>query len=179
MSDELKIDVRRSGKRFEAEALMQLPATLETVWGTITDYDALPGFMPGIRACRVLERHDQGRGVERLVAEQLGEFRFMLFSQSMKVRLHIEHQHLRMAEAKAVEFELGLLRKRAIDVFEGRYELSAAPARRGAAPSVALRYTAVIELHLPPPPAVGNLAVQKNLADQLRAVRQEVLRRSL
>lgn len=177
MSDELKIDVQRSGKTFRAEAMMRLPAALETVWETITDYDALPRFMPGIRACRVLEREAPGPGLERLVAEQHGEFRFMLFSQAMKVRLHIEHQHLRMAEAKAVHFELGLLGRKAIDVFEGRYDLAPTPARRGAPASVELRYRALIELHLPPPPAVGSLAVKKNLADQLQAVRDEVMRR--
>lgn len=177
MSDELKIDVQRSGKTFRAEAEMHLPAALETVWETITDYDALPRFMPGIRACRVLEREALGPGQERLVAEQHGEFRFMLFSQAMKVRLHIEHQHLRMAEAKAVRFELGLLGRKAIDAFEGRYDLVPTAARRGAPASVALRYRALIELHLPPPPAVGSLAVQKNLAAQLQAVREEVMRR--
>ena len=178
MTDALTIDVQRSGKTFRADAVMHLPAPLETVWATITDYDALPRFMPGIRACRVLEREARGPGCEHLVAEQHGEFRFMLFSQAMKVRLHIEHQHLKMAEAKAVRFDLGLLGRRAIDVFEGRYELAKAPSRRGLPALVELRYRALIELHLPPPPAVGSLAVQKNLSAQLQAVQQEVMRRS-
>jgi hypothetical protein len=33
-------------------------------------------------------------------------------------------------------------------------------------------------LHLPPPPAVGNLAIRQNLAAQLEAVAKEVARRS-
>jgi hypothetical protein len=157
--------------------VLDLAADARTVWQTITDYAALPGFMPGIRSCRVVERREMPDETERLVVEQQGEFRFLLFAQSMTVRLNIEHQPLRVAEAKAVSFDLGLLKRRAIDVFEGRYELQTLSARR-AAPRTQLRYTAVIGLLLPPPPAVGHIAVRQNLAAQLEAVAGEVARRS-
>ena len=176
MSDAVKVDVQRTGRRFEAEAVLELAADARTVWQTITDYAALPGFMPGIRSCRVVERRALPDESEQLVVEQQGEFRFLLFAQTMKVRLHIEHQPLRVAEAKAVSFELGLLKRRAIDVFEGRYELQTLSARRSA-PRTQLRYTAVIGLLLPPPPAVGSVAVRQNLAAQLEAVAGEVARR--
>jgi hypothetical protein len=177
MIDSVKVDVRRSGRRFDATAVLDLAADAETVWDTITDYAALPGFMPGIRACRVIERNAVGKDVENLVVEQLGEFRFLLFAQPMTVLLNVEHHRLRVAEAKAVRFELGLLKGRAIDVFEGRYELMAATGRRNTA-RVQLRYTAVIGLRLPPPPSIGSMAVRHNLAAQLEAVAAEVARRS-
>jgi hypothetical protein len=177
MADDVKVDVRRSGRRFEATAVLDLAADAQTVWETITDYNALPSFMPGIRACRVIERRTLTKTAEHLVVEQHGEFRFLLFAQAMTVRLTIEHQLLRVAEAKAVSFDLGLFKRRAIDVFEGRYEL-APLRRRRSAPRTQLRYTAVIELHLPPPPAIGSLAVRQNLSAQLEAVAQEVARRS-
>ena len=176
MTDEVKVDVRRSGRRFDAEATLDLAADAQTVWDTITDYGALPRFMPGIRACRVVEREALADGDERLVVEQQGEFRFLLFAQAMTVRLNIEHQYLRVSEAKAVSFDLGLLKRRAIDVFEGRYELGPVTGRRNA-PRMQLRYRAVIGLGLPPPPAVGYLAVQQNLSAQLQAVAAEVGRR--
>jgi len=176
MTDEVQVDVRRSGRRFEAEAVLHLAADAQTVWDTITDYPGLPRFMPGIHACRVVERTPGASGAERLVVEQQGEFRFMMFAQSMKVRLNIEHDHLRMSEAKAVSFDLGLLRRRAIDVFEGRYELTPATGRRNAL-GLRLRYSAVIGLRLPPPPAVGSMALQQNLATQLNAVAAEIGRR--
>jgi hypothetical protein len=177
MTQRVKVDVRRSGRRFEAAAMLDLAADAQTVWDTITDYDALPRFMPGIRACRVIERKAVAKGTEHLVVEQLGEFRFLLFAQPMTVLLNIEHQLLRVAEAKAVSFELGLLKGRAIDVFEGRYELMAATGR-GKSARVQLRYTAVIGLRLPPPPSIGSMAVRQNLAAQLEAVAAEVARRS-
>lgn len=177
MTDAIKVEVRRSGRSFEAEALLDLAADAQTVWDTITDYGALSRFMPGIRACRVIERHALSEGAERLVVEQLGEFRFLLFAQTMKVMLHIDQQPLRVADAKAMSFDLGLFKRRAIDVFEGRYELAPVNARRGM-PRTQLRYTALIGLRLPPPPAVGSVAVRQNLAAQLEAVAQEVARRS-
>jgi len=177
MTDDVKVDVRRSGRRFEAEAVLDLAADAQTVWDTITDYDALPRFMPGIHDCRVIERRTLTKASEQLVVEQHGEFRFLLFAQAMTVRLNIEHQSLRMAEAKAVSFDLGLFKRRAIDVFEGRYELLPLGGRRSA-PRTQLRYTAVIGLRLPPPPAIGSMAVRQNLSAQLEAVAQEVARRS-
>ena len=177
MTGSVKVDVRRSGRRFDATAVLDLAANAQTVWDTITDYNALPDFMPGIRACRVIERNAIAKDVEHLVVEQLGEFRFLLFAQPMTVLLNIEHQRLRVAEAKAVRFELGLLKGRAIDVFEGRYELMAGIGRRSA-PRVQLRYTALIGLRLPPPPSIGSMAVRQNLAAQLEAVAAEVSRRS-
>ena len=52
----MKVEVRRSGRRFEAEAMLELAADAQTVWDTITDYDTLASFMPGIHSCRVIER---------------------------------------------------------------------------------------------------------------------------
>ncbi len=176
MTDVIKVDVRRSGRRFEAESVLELSADAQTVWDTITDYAALPRFMPGIRACRVVERQALAAGAEQLVVEQQGEFRFLLFAQAMTVMLNIEHQPLRMAQAKATRFDLGLFKRRAIDVFEGRYELSPLAAR-GKTARTKLRYTALIGLLLPPPPAIGSVAVRQNLAAQLEAVADEVARR--
>jgi hypothetical protein len=177
MSDAIKVEVRRSGRRFEAEAVLELAADARTVWDTITDYDALPRFMPGIRACRVIGRQPLANGAEHLVVEQHGEFRFLLFSQAMTVMLDIEHQPLRLAQAKATSFDLGLFKRRAIDVFEGRYDLKALAAH-GQAARTQLRYTSLIGLRLPPPPAIGSVAVRQNLAAQLEAVAEEIARRS-
>jgi Polyketide cyclase / dehydrase and lipid transport len=176
MTVDVKVEVRRSGRRFEAEVVLDLAADPQTVWDTITDYDGLPSFMPGIHACRVIERQTISKEAEHLVVEQHGEFRFMLFAQAMTVRLNIDHRQQRVAEARAVSFDLGPFKRRAIDIFEGRYDL-APKTPPGSLPRTQLRYAAVIALRLSPPPAVGTIAVRQNLVAQLRAVAQEVARR--
>ncbi len=179
MPDAVKVQVQRSGRRFDATAVLDLPADAAIVWDTITDYPALPRFMPGIRSCRIIERRAQpggGHGDERLVVQQEGEFRFLLFAQDLKLTLHIEHQAMRVAHARATSFDLGLLKGSAIEIFEGRYEIDppGSPRRAG---RVQLHYSAVIGLHLPPPPGIGKFAVRQNLETQLRAVAAEVARR--
>ena len=94
----------------------------------------------------------------------------------MTVLLNIEHRALRVAEAKAVQFDLGLFKRRAIEVFDGRYELEPLAAR-GTRPRTRLRYTSQIGLRLPPPPTIASVAMRQNLAAQLQAVAQEVARR--
>jgi hypothetical protein len=177
MTDGVTVEVRRSGRRFEAEAVLDLATDLKTAWDTITDYDALPRFMPGIRACRVVERQAGAGGSERLRVEQRGEFRFLLFAQAMTVHLDVEHQPQRLAVAKATRFDLGWLSRGAIEVFEGRYDLTPKSGKRAPA-RVQVRYQALIGLRLPPPPPVGSLAVRQNLAAQLNALAQEISRRS-
>ena len=60
MNDDVTVQVRRSGLRFEAEAVLEIGADVQTMWDTIADCDALPRFMPGIRKCRVVERRPLG-----------------------------------------------------------------------------------------------------------------------
>lgn len=178
MTDEVRVEVRRSGRTFEAEAVLDLGADAQTIWDTITDYDALARFMPGIHHCHVSERHPREGRDEHLVVEQRGEFRFMMFAQTMKVLLNIENRHLQSSVAKAVRFDLGsIFTRRAIDVFEGTYVLSQLPAA-GSSPRTHLVYTAVIGLRLPPPPTVGNMAIRQNLVAQLEAVAKEVAHRA-
>jgi hypothetical protein len=167
----IMVEVNRQGRRYEAEARVDVAADPATVWETITDYDGLHEFMPGIQSSRVLERSGAEGGSEQLVVEQHGEFRFLLFKQLLTVRLEIAHEARRIAHARAVRFDLGLLKGRALDTFEGRYELQ----QQGK--SVRLRYQALIVSRFPPPPGIGTAAVRQNLQAQLAAVAGEITRR--
>jgi hypothetical protein len=170
----IRVAVKRSGRTFEAEAVCRVQATSATVWETITDYPNLPRFMPGIRDCRVVERSATGGRTERLLVEQEGEFRFLVVTQSLKVKLDIEHRGRRIAHARALSFDLGVLKDRALDAFEGRYELEPGAARG----PVRLRYTSIMVSRYPPPPGIGSMAVRHNLEAQLRAVVRECERRA-
>ena len=89
----------------------------------------------------------------------------------------IDHEPGRVADAKSIRFDLGVLKQSAIESFDGRYEILP-PIGQGPAQRATLRYTAAIELKLPPPPAVGHMAVKHNLEAQLKAVAAEVERRA-
>lgn len=177
MSVPIDLEVKRSGKRFDAQARLDLPADDLTVWGVITQYEALPRFMPGIRSCRITARHGtDAQGVERLALEQTGEFRLLMLSQTIRVTLAVEQKPMHWAEARAQRFEVSALNVRALDAFDGRYELRPHTAR--GKPRLELHYTARIVLRVPPPPALGSAAVRQNLLAQLQAIEREVARRT-
>jgi hypothetical protein len=166
------ITVTRSGRRYTAQASLTLAADRALVWTTITDYAGLPGFMPGIRSCRVIERERTRRGVEELVVEQSGEFRFLWLRQRLDVRLAITHEHRRVARARALTIDLGMAGDRALDAFEGCYTISDADA------GCVLGYEALMVSRYPPPPGIGSVAVRQNLREQLAAIAAEVARRT-
>lgn len=177
MTVPIQLDVRRTGKRFDVQARLDLPAEPAIVWGVITQYEALSRFMPGIRACRITSQQAAGAdGIERLTLEQTGEFRLLLLSQTIRVTLDVQQLPMHWAAARAQRFEVSALNVRALDVFEGRYELKPHGTRGKA--RVELHYTATIVLRVPPPPAVGSAAVKQNLLTQLRAIEGEVGRRA-
>jgi hypothetical protein len=167
------VEVRRDGRRFEAEALLDLEADTQTVWQTITDYPALPAFMPDLHRCQVVERQAGADGAEHLVVEQSGVFRFLMFALSIEVLLHIEHHAPRLAQATAARLDLGLIKPSPVQSFVGRYELQPAADVEGRT-RTQLHYSASIGLRLPPPPSVGSVVVRHNLAAQLRALAGEV-----
>ena len=53
MAEQVKVQVRRSGLRFGAAAVLDLAADVRTVREAITDCAGLPRFMPGIRPYRM------------------------------------------------------------------------------------------------------------------------------
>jgi hypothetical protein len=176
MSELITVDVRRTGKCFDATATLDLPAELPAVWATITSYDALPRYMPGIRACKVVEQQaPDAEGIEHMLLEQTGEFRLLMLSQMIHVTLDVRQQPMHWTEARARRFDVGMLKVRALDAFEGRYELE--PHTTRGKPRVLVRYSARIVLRVPPPPAIGSAAVRQNLLAQLQAVEREVARR--
>ena len=167
----VSVSVRRTGRRFDAAAAFDTAASVDLVWKTLTDYPRLPDFMPGIRACEIVQRKRLGPGREQLQVQQRGEFRFLLFAQTLTVHLDILHERHRSALARATRFDLGLIKDRALESFEGCYELQPVD------DVVRVSYRAVIVSRLPPPPGIGTAAVRANLAGQLNAVAGEIERR--
>ncbi|CAD6234518.1 unnamed protein product [Miscanthus lutarioriparius] len=65
-----QIQVSKVGKRNRrlVRARVRVHAPLEAVWATLTDYEGLADFIPGLSECRLLDQHD---GFARLY--QIGE----------------------------------------------------------------------------------------------------------
>jgi hypothetical protein len=67
--------VSRAGQALHIEASATLRADLPGAWRVLTDYDRYAGFIPGLRASRVVARHGSDVVVEQTVDVTLWLFR--------------------------------------------------------------------------------------------------------
>jgi ribosome-associated toxin RatA of RatAB toxin-antitoxin module len=162
-ADDVSIEAERRGDSIEihARALIVAPAAL--VWQVLTDYERLPDFIPGLSKSVVRER----RG-NRLVLEQTGEARFLMFSFPIEVRYEVIESPPDWVSSRAVG---GNLRR-----MNGRYDLQPGPApARG---SMLLRYEGAIEPNFELPPVVGVVALRSMAEQQFSAMVAEIERRA-
>jgi hypothetical protein len=167
-----EIDVRREAGVFFVRAEVELEADRRTAWLTVTDYEHLPRFVPGIRSVQVLARVASG-GAERLLVEQAGEFRYLWFAKPVQVWLDVTHQAPERVLAKSV-LPSGISAERStLRQFEGSYLLTAVDASR-----TRFVYQARFEPAQAMLPVLGTLAVRHTVAEQFRAMATEIERRA-
>lgn len=160
------MEAARKGEFIEVRAQALVDASLAVIWTTLTDYERLPEFIPGLRKSRIVSR--LGRTV---VIEQSGEARFLIFSFPIDVIL------------EALERPPGSIRVRAISGnfrhFEGAYHV--APEAGGT--RTMLRWAGSIIPDISLPPLIGEVVMRMRIEDQfvgmvLEIERRESLRRA-
>lgn len=162
---------------------VEVDSDLATVWNTITDYDGLPRFVPGIEHSRVLARRSDGGG-ERLTVEQSGALRFWFFVQPVRVRLEVRHVPQSAVDAHMIALpdtrahgtygEVNAQRADGADAlrtFEGHYRLTSLAPHR-----VRLVYRARLVPQFDPH-WLGGLALRQTVAAQFDALLAEIARR--
>jgi len=165
-------DVARDADGFRVAASADLAAEPRVVWDALTDYEGLPRFVPGIRRVRVLERHEEA-GEERLVVEQIGEFRFLFFSQPITVLLDVRQVPTSSVHALALPRPQSSPAVASLNAFEGTYTLLRIPG------GVRLDYRATFTPNFALPPLFGSLAVRQTMQAQFEAMLAEIDRRQL
>src|SRR5256885_13258044 len=96
-----RFEVTYDAAGYRVDASADLEADQTVVWETLTDYEKLPQFVPGIHRVRVLATHEQA-GKQRLLIEQAGELRFLFFSRRIAVLLDVEQQPKTRVDARAL-----------------------------------------------------------------------------
>lgn len=167
-----EIDVRREAGAFVVRAEVELAADRRTAWLTVTDYEHLPQFVPGIRSAQVLARVTSG-GTERLLIEQAGEFRYLWFAQPVQVWLDVTHEAPERVLARSV-LPSGISPERStLRQFEGSYVLTSIDPSR-----TRFVYQARFEPLQAMWPLIGTMAVRHTVAVQFRAMVAEIERRA-
>jgi carbon monoxide dehydrogenase subunit G len=138
-------------------AILQAPADL--VWQTLTDYDRLAEFIPGMRSSRLIER----RGAVAVV-EQSGEAGFLFLSFPIEVTLASTE---RPPHDLAVRMLKGNLKR-----LEGAYRIEPQSGGR-----ILLTWTGIVEA-MSMPPLLGEFVMRSNIDDQFRGMVREIERRA-
>lgn len=157
-AESLSVETTRRGAAVEVRAYALVEALHATVWGTVTDYDRLAQFVPGMHSSRIVAHRDGA-----LVVEQRGETHFLFFSYPVNVTL--------LATARppgAVDVHLlsGNLKR-----LDGTYRVE--PAGAG---WIALRWSGLIEPDALPP-LLGELLMRATIKAQFVGMVREIERR--
>ncbi len=151
--------LERDGEGFAIGAQALCAATREVVWSTLTDYEALPRFVPGMRESRVIER----RGAN-VIVRQAGTARFGPFDERFDVTLAFEESGGERIEARAIAGDFV--------EFRAHYALQSVGQR-----STLLGYRARLKPRRDPPPLVGAPVMRWVAQVQFRALVEEIVRR--
>jgi len=141
-----------------ARAVIRAPTQL--IWQTLTDYDHLSEFIPGIASSRVVSRDGA-----HSVVEQKGGARFWFFWYPIRVTLASTE---RPFEGIDVHLLQGNLRR-----LEGGYRIEARPDG-----STELTWSGLIEPDAPLPSFIRTALLRRSISEQFTGMVREIERRA-
>lgn len=156
---EVSVETLRRDQALEITCRAVLEAPADLVWQTLTDYDRLAEFIPGMRRSRVIQR----RGAVSVI-EQSGEARFLFLAFPIEVTLSSLERPPHAIEAVMVKGNLKRL--------QGVYRIEPQGGSR-----VAVSWQGVIEPE-GMPPLLGEIVMRGNIEDQFRGMVREIERRA-
>jgi hypothetical protein len=159
-ADDLTVEAKASGRAVAVEARATIHAPRDLIWATLTDYDHLAEFVPGMRSSRTIEH----RGPAAIV-EQEGEAGFLFFSYAINVVVASAEYPPDLIELHVLS---GNLRR-----LDGSYRLT-----KGALDGTwVLTWSGLIEPSLPVPSFLGVGLMRRNVETQFAGMVAEVERR--
>ena len=156
---QVAIETNGQGESITVTASAEMRVDPRTAWSVITDYDRLAEFIPYMRNSRVVRRAG-----DHFIVEQTGEFGFLWFNQPVQARLAVVEVPPRSVVAHAVGGNLKAM--------EGRYTVAVTPEG-----TVRLSYSGRLVPDFAVPPVIGKMVVRNVLAEQFRAMVEEIVRR--
>lgn len=143
------------GRQRRIIAQIQIPHTIDQVWGILTDYDHLADFIPNLAKSQQIEHPDGGIRLEQIGTESLLRVKVCL-----RVVLDMVEQFPHTLQFTMIEGDFR--------TFEGAWELEPLAGDRG----TCLRYVVTL---LPPrsvPVRLIERNLRRNLTANLQAIRQ-------
>lgn len=158
-ADDISIETQRLDAALQVVCSALLDAAPDLAWQTLTDYDHLADFIPGMQRSRVLARDGALATVE-----QLGTARFLFISIPIEVTLATRERPPSEIEARMTKGNLKRL--------EGVYRIEPQAGGR-----VRVSWSGLIEAESLPP-LIGELLMRSAIEDQFRGMVREIERRA-
>ncbi len=160
-ADAFSVEAARQGDAVQIEVRATVKAPLVLIWNTLTDYDHLAEFIPGMNKSRLVER--QGKTA---IVEQSG------FASLWFLRFPIDVT-VEAVEKSGTVMSVHLL-KGNLKQLEGRYEVE----KTGDDDTYILHWTGVIEPGINVPGALAMPLIRKNISAQFLGMIDEIERRA-
>lgn len=155
------VQARRQGDAVQVRAQATVKAPHDLIWKTLTDYDRLAEFVPGISKSRVLDR----RG-NKITVEQSGKAHFWFFTYRIEVVVESTEQ---LPNAIGIRLLKGNLKR-----LDGGYQLEKID---GNDAGFLLSWSGVIEPVIPVPLVIAVPLMRSNIAEQFAGMVREIERR--
>jgi ribosome-associated toxin RatA of RatAB toxin-antitoxin module len=159
-ADQVSVTAAREGRAVRVHAHAIVHASREVIWQTLTDYENLPRFIPGLDKSQVLRRDGNGT-----LVEQVGRTSFLFFTYPIHVVVRAEEDYPRMLRIRLVSGNLKQL--------ESVYRIESVDGDQ----QFLLRWTAVLEADLPVPLFVAVRLVRTYAQEQFSGILGEIERR--
>jgi carbon monoxide dehydrogenase subunit G len=160
-ADQARVEAMRQGNGVAIAARATIQAPLSVIWQTLTDYDRLAEFIPGMQKSRSLARRGNAVSIE-----QEGEARFLFFTYPIKVLVEAIERPPWNIEMRMLEGNLKRL--------DGHYRIEAIDAR---VDRYVLHFTGNIEPDTSVPAFIAVPLMRANIEDQFRGMITEIERR--
>jgi ribosome-associated toxin RatA of RatAB toxin-antitoxin module len=158
---DIAVEAQLQDNALAVTARATIRAPLQLIWRTLTDYNHLAQFIPGMTSSRVLERHGSTATVE-----QTGEARLFIFRYPIAVVVEADEHY---PATIAVRLLSGNLRQLA-----GAYRIEPVVDKRD---QFVLRWRGVIEPDLALPLFITAPGLRETVADQFGGMVGEIERR--
>lgn len=160
-AEAFSVDTTRHGDAVQVKTRAIVRAPLSVIWSTLTDYDHLAEFIPGMVKSKLIERQDKTSIVEQSGYAHLWFLRFPI-DVTVEATKH-------SASTMSMRLVKGNLKR-----LEGSYEVE----KTGDGDAYNLRWTGIIEPDSNVPTAIAAALMRKNISEQFLGMVNEIERRA-
>lgn len=142
---------------FEVTASGAVKAAPAAVWKVLTDYEAMPDFVPDLEKTKVMSRTGN-----RVIVEQSGVARFLFLSRNIHLVVHIAEEPISSIDIKLVHGDM--------KVYSCRWEMTPVPETGG----TRITYTGKLVPKFYVPGMLGSNIIRRDIERMMKAVLEKL-----